>query len=137
MVSRLPSSHPVCFVVWYTEGDTVFSILASRDLPRALLEDRTRMRAMLEKYRYKAEKSMAFGLMTTDSSQAFDCAFWIEGTWQYDPEMENLIANEPPFVPAPGTKLPGRNDPCVCGSGRKYKKCCLPRFEAGRRKLSK
>ena len=21
----------------------------------------------------------------------------------------------------------GRNDPCPCGSGRKYKKCCLPR----------
>jgi len=24
-------------------------------------------------------------------------------------------------------KKPGRNDPCPCGSGRKYKKCCLPR----------
>ena len=22
-------------------------------------------------------------------------------------------------------QLPGRNDPCVCGSGKKYKKCCL------------
>jgi hypothetical protein len=21
----------------------------------------------------------------------------------------------------------GRNKPCVCGSGRKYKKCCLPK----------
>jgi preprotein translocase subunit SecA len=21
-------------------------------------------------------------------------------------------------------KRPGRNDPCLCGSGRKYKKCC-------------
>jgi len=20
--------------------------------------------------------------------------------------------------------IPGRNDPCFCGSGRKYKKCC-------------
>src|SRR5579871_3246025 len=25
---------------------------------------------------------------------------------------------------------PGRNDPCLCGSGKKYKQCCLPR-EAG------
>jgi hypothetical protein len=25
----------------------------------------------------------------------------------------------------------GRNDPCPCGSGLKYKKCCLPREEAG------
>ncbi len=23
------------------------------------------------------------------------------------------------------SKAPGRNDPCPCGSGRKYKKCCL------------
>lgn len=22
--------------------------------------------------------------------------------------------------------LPGRNDPCICGSGKKYKKCCMP-----------
>jgi len=26
----------------------------------------------------------------------------------------------------------GRNDPCPCGSGRKYKKCCLPNEEASR-----
>ena len=25
---------------------------------------------------------------------------------------------------------PGRNDPCWCGSGAKYKKCCLPRSRA-------
>jgi tetratricopeptide (TPR) repeat protein len=27
---------------------------------------------------------------------------------------------------------PGRNDPCPCGSGKKYKKCCLSRDEAAR-----
>ena len=27
---------------------------------------------------------------------------------------------------------PGRNDPCLCGSGKKYRKCCLPREEAAR-----
>jgi len=25
---------------------------------------------------------------------------------------------------------PGRNDPCPCGSGKKYKKCCLPQKQA-------
>ncbi|WP_285588092.1 SEC-C domain-containing protein [Actinomycetospora sp. NBRC 106378] len=33
-------------------------------------------------------------------------------------------------APTPGPELewpPGRNDPCWCGSGSKYKKCCLPR----------
>jgi preprotein translocase subunit SecA len=29
---------------------------------------------------------------------------------------------------SPGRKKPGRNDPCPCGSGKKYKKCCLPKY---------
>ena len=28
----------------------------------------------------------------------------------------------------------GRNDPCACGSGRKYKRCCLERDETAHRK---
>jgi tetratricopeptide (TPR) repeat protein len=28
---------------------------------------------------------------------------------------------------------PGRNDPCPCGSGNKYKKCCLAKEEAAER----
>jgi tetratricopeptide (TPR) repeat protein len=28
---------------------------------------------------------------------------------------------------------PGRNDPCPCGSGKKYKKCCLANEEAAER----
>jgi hypothetical protein len=27
---------------------------------------------------------------------------------------------------------PGRNDPCPCGSGQKYKRCCLEQDEAAR-----
>lgn len=27
-----------------------------------------------------------------------------------------------------GQKRPGRNDPCPCGSGKKYKKCCYPKY---------
>jgi hypothetical protein len=30
-------------------------------------------------------------------------------------------------------KTPGRNDPCRCGSGRKYKQCCLAKDEAAAR----
>ncbi len=120
----------------YTEDDIVISILASRDVVHDPLPLRTQLRATIEKYRYKAEKSISFGVMATDSSQMFDCAVWLDEPWRYDAGMEKLIADEPPFVPAPGTKLPGRNAPCLCGSGLKFKRCCLPRFEAGRKKLS-
>ena len=30
---------------------------------------------------------------------------------------------------------PGRNDPCHCGSGKKYKKCCQPKDEAAERQV--
>ncbi len=38
--------------------------------------------------------------------------------------------DDPPLPPAPETirkedAEPGRNDPCPCGSGKKYKQCCL------------
>ncbi|MFN4197385.1 MAG: SEC-C metal-binding domain-containing protein, partial [Caldimicrobium sp.] len=34
---------------------------------------------------------------------------------------------EPPKVERVGGKV-GRNDPCPCGSGKKYKKCCWPKY---------
>lgn len=34
------------------------------------------------------------------------------------------LANLPPFEPVRREATPERNDPCPCGSGRKYKKCC-------------
>lgn len=112
-------------------GDTVVSIVGSLDMHPRLLERRTQMRAVAEKYRHKAAKSIALGIMVRDSSVPFHCAAWAEGPWQHDAQMEDLIANEPAVVPAPATRLPGRNAPCPCGSGKKFKKCCLPRIEAG------
>jgi uncharacterized protein len=39
-----------------------------------------------------------------------------------------VAALEPPQGPAVNPyKHVGRNDPCPCGSGKKFKKCCLPR----------
>ena len=40
----------------------------------------------------------------------------------------------PPAATVPtGMAKPGRNDPCHCGSGNKYKKCCLAKDEAAER----
>ncbi|MCY7347970.1 MAG: SEC-C domain-containing protein, partial [Pyrinomonadaceae bacterium] len=35
----------------------------------------------------------------------------------WESEMEGTFARETPKV--------GKNEPCPCGSGRKYKKCCM------------
>ena len=43
----------------------------------------------------------------------------VDGSWFYDgfvPIKGQTVRREAPKI--------GRNDPCPCGSGRKYKKCC-------------
>ncbi|MDP2905811.1 MAG: SEC-C metal-binding domain-containing protein, partial [Candidatus Omnitrophota bacterium] len=36
----------------------------------------------------------------------------------------DLPARDASHISLPSDKKPGRNDPCPCGSGKKYKKCC-------------
>lgn len=43
----------------------------------------------------------------------------VDGQWYY---VEGRMF-APPTVKRDGVKV-GRNDPCPCGSGKKYKKCC-------------
>lgn len=52
---------------------------------------------------------------------------------EYDRTATALIAGWIPMLDrwrlshdqGPAARAPGRNDPCPCGSGRKFKKCCL------------
>lgn len=119
----------------FSAGDTVVSLLGSLDLSPRLLEQRTEIRALIEKYRHKADRSIGFGIMVKDKSKPFQCATYIEFPWESDAETEKLIQDEPPSMPVHGDKLPSRNDPCLCGSGKKFKKCCLPKIEAANRNI--
>ena len=42
---------------------------------------------------------------------------------EVDAEQE-LLDSTPPVEPIKADDTPERNDPCPCGSGKKYKKCC-------------
>jgi uncharacterized protein YecA (UPF0149 family) len=39
-------------------------------------------------------------------------------------EEEQVIRDADTVEPLKAKTEPGRNDPCPCGSGKKYKKCC-------------
>ena len=47
--------------------------------------------------------------------------------WQHEINHLNGVEEEvvPRSTPDPQPVSAGRNDPCPCGSGKKYKKCCL------------
>jgi SEC-C motif-containing protein len=48
--------------------------------------------------------------------------YFVEGDSHTHAEGEGHH-HKPQTVQREGPKI-GRNDPCVCGSGKKYKKCC-------------
>jgi uncharacterized protein len=47
----------------------------------------------------------------------------LSALWRRQSLGQDIPLSQPPA--APPTLKPGRNDPCPCGSGKKYKKCCL------------
>ncbi len=55
-----------------------------------------------------------------DSSGFLD---WLNSGDEHDPEKNRgtLISGNDPYIAG---KKTGRNEPCPCGSGKKYKKCC-------------
>jgi len=46
----------------------------------------------------------------------------VEALWQYWDEDRRML---PPATVVRSSPKVGRNDPCPCGSGKKYKRCCL------------
>jgi len=81
--------------------------------------------------KYKARASRWYGIcIAPDASLRFGVNF--EFPWELNRGMEEIISAHPRSglvldMTSPdgrGRKI-GRNDPCPCKSGRKYKKCCL------------
>lgn len=116
----------------HKDGDTVISFTASLDLPAKMLRERNAVRVQVEKYKHRALKSIGFGIMVLDKKRFFDCAAYAEGPWSYDEKLEKVIGAEPPWMLAPGQTLPSKKSPCPCGSGRKFKECCLLKYQIRR-----
>lgn len=68
-----------------------------------------------------------FGLPITEPRRVFTPDLWEESAdaeaGQTAPD-EGSRSGEPPQEPYVAEQKVGRNEPCPCGSGKKYKKCC-------------
>jgi len=111
------------------EGDVVINVLAHRGLTKGDFFKNVTIRSRMEHYRTRPRATVTIGIDQRDTSQVFEVAQWLEGPWEYEPVMEKLLAGDrgqPRIVQMPhGARKPGRNDPCPCGSGKKFKKCCI------------
>lgn len=113
----IPNSLPTAFVL----------VASNRNEPVSELEERLRRRVRTERYRRRSGRGLGVGIhVATDA--VVDVAVYEEGEWVEDPHMEALLAGETLPVPLPGSRLPGRNAPCFCGSGNKFKRCCGPKL---------
>lgn len=111
--------------------DTVIVLIACKNIETPILHEMTLKRCLLEKYRHKSKKAIGFGINRSKPALIFDLALYLEFPWEKDENFQAIIDAEPlPLLP--GAKLPGRNVPCPCGSGLKFKKCCLPKIEKGK-----
>ena len=115
----------------FRQGD--ISIVGSSVATFEELKENMHKRGLLEKYRRKTQKSVVFGVLSNGKGKLFESADYIEFDWQPDKDMDALVVSEPACVPS---KTPKRNDPCFCGSGKKYKKCHKNIVDENRRKYS-
>jgi hypothetical protein len=114
-----------------TLKDIVITVVACRGLQAEQLYASTYQRAILEKYRRHARTSIGFGVDLADH-KVFHFATWASWPWQHSPETEQLIQEDIHSVPVTGQRLPGPNEPCICGSPKKFKKCCRDRVQSRR-----
>ncbi len=88
-------------------------------------ESRLMGHCKVRKYSQKADRWFGIALRPDGSLKL---AGKLVGEWRFDRGMENLLADwESSRLKADGGGKIGRNQPCPCGSGKKYKRCCITR----------
>ncbi|WP_373543973.1 SEC-C metal-binding domain-containing protein [Chamaesiphon sp.] len=82
--------------------------------------------------KYIGKANTWFGICLDPQSTKIKFVLKLDNEWKYSEEMEAIVKNR--LKPqrtinfsqkAEARKKVGRNEPCNCGSGKKYKKCCL------------
>lgn len=111
-------------------GDTGLTIHCNDD-PPSISGPRLQNHCELRKYSFRANSWFGLCIHPRDASVRFGVN--LNYIWKSDAAMDEATRNLPKskstsVLAAMSQKRKiGRNDPCTCGSGKKYKKCCLGR----------
>ncbi|HEY2711442.1 MAG TPA: SEC-C metal-binding domain-containing protein [Chthoniobacterales bacterium] len=115
------------------EGDVLVTVIIHGGLDEVIFRENAIFRTRIEKYVTRAPYAVTIGINQRDVEKPFELALWMEGPWEYDEVIEELVAkdrSEPKKMQMlKGRKKLGRNDPCPCGSGKKLKNCCIDRIK--------
>jgi hypothetical protein len=79
--------------------------------------------AEIAKYKSKADVWLGLGCVAT-RSRLVDAVVFAKYAWRDDPELEELAAHLRGKMMSPSGGKIGRNQRCLCESGKKFKHCC-------------
>jgi hypothetical protein len=125
--------RPHDFTLGFDTGDAGLTIHCSRALGRDAV-DGLASHCRRRKYVHRADKW--FGLLVCEADGLPRLSLAVRSPWKRDNRMDALTQgmalkgnhgvtrSGSKSRASTGSKI-GRNDPCSCGSGKKFKKCCL------------
>lgn len=91
------------------------------------------LRLHCEARKYTQKAGTWFGLVISPADASIRLGLKLDYPWVADPQMDARVNSlDAGSVQArsggsDARQKVGRNDPCPCGSGKKHKKCCLPK----------
>jgi len=86
---------------------------------------RSKLLGLAEVAKYKSNADLWLGLGCLATSEGLvDAVVFANYEWTYDPNLENLAAQLRGKLMTPDGGKIGRNEPCPCKSGKKFKRCC-------------
>jgi hypothetical protein len=110
-------------------GGFGLSYMVTNIIDLAELDYKATNYARMRKYLAKCDTWLGLGAFAT-SPNLIDKLVYLDDPWQHDAKFERDYADElaqlakPIMTPMSGKGKIGRNDPCPCRSGKKYKNCC-------------
>lgn len=118
----------------FVENNVVVNILAHATLGEVEFFQNVTVRSRIEHYKARAAATVTIGIDLREE-RAFQTAQWLEGEWEFEAEMEKILEedrhSDRSVMLLPGAPKLGRNSPCPCGSGKKFKKCCWEQLGSG------
>ncbi|HVY72648.1 MAG TPA: SEC-C metal-binding domain-containing protein [Candidatus Paceibacterota bacterium] len=113
------------FTMIFDNGKSGISFVSQAGSPNTLGANLMNL-AIARKYKTKADSWLALGSVLGSGKMA-DALGFTKQPWVYDAELEKFskkYLKQGTLMRPKGRQKIGRNDPCSCGRGRKYKKCC-------------
>ncbi|HAT1762253.1 TPA: SEC-C domain-containing protein [Legionella pneumophila] len=108
-----------------TGKNIAISLIATNALSIQELERQNQAITVIEKYRNKSEICIGLAMQCNDNRLIINTATFLSFPWEVDLETQKLIDDHFNNKSTKKSKKIGRNSLCPCGSGKKFKKCCL------------